>query len=87
MRRWIPLVLTLLAQPLLATWWPTWEPSYVQLVAGQTTTVKLRRPVPVRLLYLTAVPQNGAIVSVPDIYGWDPQLLARRDTAARGSRV
>ena len=66
-----------------------WSAQRIQdvVAGGETTTVTLRRPVPVRLLYLTAVPQNGAIVSVPDIYGWDPQLLALLDTAARGSPV
>lgn len=55
------------------------------IAGGQTTAVKLRTPVAVRLLYLTAVPQGGRIDTVPDIYGWDPPLLQLLDRAAQGS--
>ena len=65
-----------------------WSPQRVAdvVAAGQTTTVKLRSPVPVRLLYLTAVPQGTSqgqtLVPVPDLYGWDAELLQRLDRAA-----
>jgi murein L,D-transpeptidase YcbB/YkuD len=35
----------------------------------------------VRLLYLTAIPQDGRIVLAPDIYGWDAALLPLLDRA------
>lgn len=47
-----------------------------ELIAkGETTTVKLNTPVPVRLMYLTAFPEGGRVGFRPDIYGWDAQLL------------
>lgn len=63
---------------------PGWSAERVQQViaSGQTTTIGLSHPVPVRLLYLTAVPQGGQIVLVPDIYGWDGPLLQLLDRAA-----
>lgn len=63
-----------------------WSPERIQdtLATRQTTTVKLHAPVPVRLLYLTVVPQPQGLVPVPDIYAWDPDLLQRLDRAALG---
>jgi murein L,D-transpeptidase YcbB/YkuD len=49
------------------------------LQSGRTARVTLTRPVPVRLLYLTAEPRDGAIAYLPDVYGWDAELLALLD--------
>lgn len=63
---------------------PGWSPERVADVVAsqQTTTVKLHTPVPVRLLYMTAVPSAGGIAVLPDIYGWDADLLTRLDRGA-----
>lgn len=52
------------------------------LAKGETKTVKLDKPVPVRLLYLTAVPNGGTITYLDDVYGWDAQVLERMDRRA-----
>ena len=49
------------------------------LASGKTVRLKLDRPIPVRLLYLTAEPEDGSIVYRPDVYGWDAKLLALLD--------
>ena len=51
------------------------------LASGKTARLTLSRPVPVRLMYLTAVPGAGAgtVRYLPDVYGWDPKLLALLD--------
>jgi murein L,D-transpeptidase YcbB/YkuD len=49
------------------------------LASGKTARVMLAHPVPVRLIYLTAEPKDGAIVYRPDVYGWDAKLLALLD--------
>jgi murein L,D-transpeptidase YcbB/YkuD len=49
------------------------------LSSGKTARLKLSQAVPVRLIYLTAVPKDGAIEYLPDTYGWDPKLLALLD--------
>ena len=54
------------------------------LASGETTHVKLAEKVPVRLIYLTAFPQDGRIAFRPDVYGWDAELLKLLDgTKAR----
>jgi murein L,D-transpeptidase YcbB/YkuD len=60
---------------------PNWSPEKVDqvLATGETTTVKLSRKIPVRLMYLTAFPDGGRIAFRPDVYGWDSQLLALLD--------
>jgi len=60
---------------------PGWSPQRVAdvIASQQTTTVKLHNPVPVRLLYLTAVPSEGGIAVLPDLYGWDAPLLQLLD--------
>ena len=60
---------------------PGWSAQRVDetIASQQTTTVKLHAPVPVRLLYLTAVPSDGRIATLPDIYGWDAELLRLLD--------
>ncbi|RVT97730.1 murein L,D-transpeptidase [Rhodovarius crocodyli] len=42
---------------------------------GRTFSVPLRRQLPVRLLYQTAVVENGGVRIRPDIYGLDTQYL------------
>ena len=49
------------------------------LASGKTARLTLSHPVPVRLIYLTAVPQAGTVRYLPDVYGWDPKLLALLD--------
>ena len=49
------------------------------LASGKTERLMLTRPVPVRLYYLTAVPKDGTINYLPDVYGWDAKLLALLD--------
>jgi murein L,D-transpeptidase YcbB/YkuD len=49
------------------------------LASGKTVRLKLAHPVPVRLMYLTAVSKDGEIAYLPDVYGWDPELLALLD--------
>jgi murein L,D-transpeptidase YcbB/YkuD len=49
------------------------------LSSGKTARLKLTRSIPVRLIYLTAVPKEGSIAYLPDVYGWDAKLLALLD--------
>lgn len=49
------------------------------LTSGRTARLKLARPIPVRLIYLTAVPREGTISYLPDVYGWDRKLLVLLD--------
>jgi murein L,D-transpeptidase YcbB/YkuD len=60
---------------------PDWSPARVDetLASGETRHVKLTRPVPVRLVYLTAFPEGDRIAFRPDIYGWDAELLKLLD--------
>ena len=60
---------------------PGWPPERVAevIASQQTTSIKLHQPVPVRLLYLTAVPSPAGITALPDVYGWDADLLRRLD--------
>lgn len=64
---------------------PGWTPARIQQVIaeGETTTVKLAAPVPVRLMYLTAVPSGAGAAFLPDVYGWDAEVVRRLDAAAR----
>jgi murein L,D-transpeptidase YcbB/YkuD len=66
---------------------PGWSVERINdvIASGETTTVKLDRPVPVRLLYLTAVPNDGTITYVDDVYGWDGQLLQLLDRASKAT--
>ena len=54
------------------------------LATGETRHVKLDKPVPVRLLYLTAFPDNGRIAFRQDTYGWDGDLLRLLDASTVG---
>jgi len=49
------------------------------LTSGKTVRLRLTRPIPVRLMYLTAAPRKGTIAYLPDVYGWDAKLLALLD--------
>jgi murein L,D-transpeptidase YcbB/YkuD len=49
------------------------------LASGKTVRLKLARPIPVRLMYLTAEPRGDDVAYLPDVYGWDPVLLALLD--------
>jgi len=73
--RAVELARTLVAQQ------PGWSAERLDkvLASGRTTRVKLDRPVPVRLMYQTAVPQADQITYLPDVYGWDTQLLGLLD--------
>jgi murein L,D-transpeptidase YcbB/YkuD len=44
------------------------------LASGEETHVKLRREIPVRLMYHTAYWDGSRVVFVPDIYGWDDEV-------------
>lgn len=57
------------------------------LATGETTEVKLDKPVTVRLLYLTAFPDAGRIAFRQDVYGWDADMLRLLDTNAGGKTV
>jgi len=60
------------------------------LASGKTVRLKLTRPVPVRLMYFTAEPKGDTIAYLPDVYGWDPVLLAlldRYSTSRRQLRI
>lgn len=74
-----------LAHLLLATQ-PGWSPQRIDqvLAGGETTEVRLGRPVPVNLLYLTAFSAGGALSFRPDVYGWDAAVLRRLDARASG---
>ena len=73
-----------LARTLLSSQ-PGWSAARVDqtLAAGETTRIALDRPVPVRLIYLTAFPEGGRIAFRPDIYGWDAQLLRMLDATPK----
>lgn len=73
--RAVELARTLIAQQ------PGWSAARVDkvLASGRTTRVKLDRPVPVRLMYETAVPHADQIFYLPDVYGWDAKLLGLLD--------
>jgi len=44
------------------------------LASGDENYVKLRREIPVRMLYHTAYWDGSHVVFVPDIYGWDDDI-------------
>ncbi len=56
------------------------------LASGKTVRLKLASPVPVRLMYLTAEPKSDGVAYLPDVYGWDPELLALLDRYAAPRR-
>ena len=44
------------------------------LDTGEESFVPLPHPIPVRLFYQTAYVDNGRVVIVPDVYGWDEDV-------------
>jgi L,D-transpeptidase YcbB len=44
--------------------------------------VRLERPVPIYVTYLTAVPSGSTITYFDDVYGWDAQRLAQMGSSA-----
>lgn len=60
---------------------PGWSAARVDeaLAARETLRVELKHETPVRLVYLTAYPENGRIAFRPDVYGWDAKLLRMLD--------
>jgi murein L,D-transpeptidase YcbB/YkuD len=76
-----------LAQLLLSTE-PGWSPQRMAetLAGGETTEVKLDRPVQLIIGYGTAFVQaGGAVAFRPDVYGWDAEVLRRLDAQGPGS--
>lgn len=58
------------------------------LASRRTVRVKLDRPVPVRLMYLTAVPQqDDQVAYLSDVYGWDAELLGLLDRYEKRRRA
>ena len=47
------------------------------LTRGEESTTRLKRQIPVRLLYRTAYYDGGIVRLVPDIYGWDDPIAAK----------
>jgi len=45
------------------------------LATGQPRTITLPRPLTVLLIYATAVPENGELYLLPDVYGRDARVL------------
>jgi murein L,D-transpeptidase YcbB/YkuD len=56
------------------------------LSKGDESFVKLKRAIPVRLLYRTAYLDGGTVRIVPDIYGWDDPIAARLGLGAVSPR-
>ena len=77
-----------LAKALLANE-PGWSAARIDetLAAGETVRVDLVRKTPVRLVYLTAYPENGRIAFRPDIYGWDVKLLQLLDKPPKAKKA
>ena len=62
------------------------------LATGEESFVPLPHPIPVRLFYQTAYVENGRVVIVPDVYGWDEDVagalgLPRRARPVAPARV
>lgn len=54
----------------LATWLLGHQPD--ESIKDPEHPEQLTRPVPIYVTYLTAIPENGQLTFVKDIYGWDP---------------
>lgn len=54
-----------------------WDDAAIARVVaeGRQRTVNLPRPVPVLTIYATAVPENGEVLFLPDVYSRDNKLL------------
>jgi murein L,D-transpeptidase YcbB/YkuD len=65
---------------------PGWTRAALEqaIATGETRTVRLRRPIPVLLLYWTALADaDGTVRFFRDVYGRDKELLAALDGAVR----
>ncbi len=56
------------------------------LASGRTVRLRLKDPIPVRLMYLTAEARDQTIVYHPDVYRWDGELLRLLSRYARPRR-
>ncbi len=54
----------------LATWLLGHQPD--ESIKDPEHPEQLTRPVPIYVTYLTAVPQDGQLTFIKDVYGWDP---------------
>ncbi len=54
----------------LATWLLGHQPD--ETIKDPEHPEQLTRPVPIYVTYLTAVPQDGQLTFIKDVYGWDP---------------
>lgn len=77
-----------LAKQVLAADADGWPPSRVDQVLAdqQTTTVTLKKPIPVRLVYLTAFVEGDHVAFRPDLYGWDAALVQLIDHPPPGRK-
>jgi len=66
---------------------PGWDDAGISRVIaeGRQRTVNLSRPLPVLTIYATAVPENGEILFLPDVYSRDNRLLAALNEGFRFS--
>jgi murein L,D-transpeptidase YcbB/YkuD len=67
---------------------PGWSAARVDeaLATRETLRVELKQKTPVRLVYLTAYPENGRIAFRPDVYGWDAKLLRMLDNPPKAAK-
>lgn len=75
-----------LARRLLAGHEPELLRMEAALGSGETTGITLPRPIPVLMLYGTAVPEDDGIHFASDVYDRDPQVLRALDAPFAGSR-
>ena len=56
---------------------PQWSTQAIldQVATGKTRTVRLKRPIPVLLLYWTATVRDGRTYFLPDVYGRDARII------------
>jgi murein L,D-transpeptidase YcbB/YkuD len=54
----------------LATWLLGHQPD--ESIQQPEYPEQLARPVPIYVTYLTAIPENGQLTFIKDVYGWDP---------------
>ncbi|MCC5795474.1 MAG: L,D-transpeptidase family protein [Chromatiales bacterium] len=62
-----------------------WDEAAIQrtLATGRSRTVQLPEPLAVLMIYGTAVPDNGVLMFLPDVYDRDQRLLAALDADFR----
>ncbi|MCC5870655.1 MAG: L,D-transpeptidase family protein, partial [Gammaproteobacteria bacterium] len=66
---------------------PGWDDAGIARVIaeGRQRTVNLPQPLPVLTIYATAVPENGEVLFLPDVYSRDNRLLAALNEGFRFS--